>query len=125
MVGTISAGFTDLFNVLSEIRDMLQPIKTGGIGGNGSIGGKNYKKPKIHGLPTDVVINPETGLFYRTKAKGQRGRKPKIPQLPTVFSIADEQNQDEGARRKRGENSREEERAQIEKGEHPSQQRKF
>ena len=125
LVGTISAGFTDLFNVLSEIRDVLQPIKTGGIGGNGSISGKNYKKPKIHGLPTDVVINPETGLFYRTKAKGQRGRKPKIPQLPTVFSIADEQNQYEAARRKRLENSIEEERAQIEKGEHPSQQRQF
>ena len=125
LVGTISAGFTDLFNVLSEIRDMLQPIKTGGIGGNGSIGGKNYKKPKIHGLPTDVVINPETGLFYRTKAKGQRGRKPKIPQLPTVFSIADEQNKYEAAKRKRLENSIEEERAQIEKGEHPSQQRQF
>lgn len=125
LVGTISAGFTDLFNVLSEIRDMLQPIKTGGIGSNGSIGGKNYKKPKIHGLPTDVVINPETGLFYRTKAKGQRGRKPKIPQLPTVFSIADEQNKYEAAKRKRLENSIEEERAQIEKGEHPSQQRQF
>ena len=125
LVGTISAGFTDLFDVLSEIRDMLQPIKTGGIGGNSSIGGKNYKKPKIHGLPTDVVINPETGLFYRTKAKGQRGRKPKIPQLPRVFSIADEQNQYEAARRKRLENSIEEERAQIEKGEHPSQQRQF
>lgn len=125
LVGTISTGFTDLFDVLSEIRDMLQPIKTGGIGGNGSIGGKNYKKPKIHGLPTDVVINPETGLFYKTKAKGQRGRKPKIPQLPTVFSIADEQNQYEAARRKRLENSIEEERAQIEKGEHPSQQRQF
>ena len=125
LVSTISSGFTDLFDVLSEIRDMLQPIKTGGIGGNGSIGGKNYKKPKIHGLPTDVVINPETGLFYRTKAKGQRGRKPKIPQLPTVFSIADEQNQYEAARRKRLENSIEEERAQIEKGEHPSQQRQF
>lgn len=125
LVSTISSGFTDLFDVLSEIRDMLQPIKTGGIGGNGSIGGKNYKKPKIHGLPTDIVINPETGLFYRTKAKGQRGRKPKIPQLPTVFSIADEQNQYEAARRKRLENSIEEERAQIEKGEHPSQQRQF
>lgn len=125
LVGTISSGFTDLFDVLSEIRDMLQPIKTGGIGGNGSVGGKNYKKPKIHGLPTDIVINPETGLFYKTKAKGKRGRKPKIPQLPTVFSIADEQNQYEAARRKRLENSIEEERIQIEKGEHPSQQRQF
>lgn len=125
LVGTISSGFTDLFDVLSEIRDMLQPIKTGGIGGNGSVGGKNYKKPKIHGLPTDIVINPETGLFYKTKAKGKRGRKPKIPQLPTVFSIADEQNQYEAARRKRLENSIEEERIQIEKGEHSSQQRQF
>lgn len=112
-------------SILEEIRDILQQTIGGGIGKGGSIGGKGFKQPKIHGLPTDIVINPETGLFYKTKAKGKRGRKPKAPELPTVFSIGDEQAKYDAAKRKRLENSIEEERAQIEKGEHPSQQRQF
>lgn len=111
-------------SVLEEIRDILQQTVGGGIG-KGGIGGKGFKQPKIHGLPTDIVINPETGLFYKTKAKGKRGRKPKAPELPSVFPIGDEQAKYDAARRKRLENSIEEERAQIKKGEHPSQQRRF
>lgn len=111
-------------SVLEEIRDILQQTVGGGIG-KGGIGGKSFKQPKIHGLPTDIVINPETGLFYKTKAKGKRGRKPKAPELPSVFPIGDEQAKYDAARRKRLENSIEEERTQIEKGEHPSQQRRF
>ena len=111
-------------SILEEIRDILQQTVGGGIG-KGGIGGKGFKQPKIHGLPTDIVINPETGLFYKTKAKGKRGRKPKTPELPSVFPIGDEQAKYDAARRKRLENSIEEERAQIEKGEHPSQQRQF
>lgn len=111
-------------SILEEIRDILQQTVGGGIG-KGGIGGKGFKQPKIHGLPTDIVINPETGLFYKTKAKGKRGRKPKAPELPSVFPIGDEQAKYDAARRKRLENSIEEERAQIEKGEHPSQQRQF
>ena len=126
LIKATSGGLSDVFSVLSDIRDMLQNVMTGKITGNGgSIGGQIYKKPKIHGLPTDVVINPETGLFYKTKAKGQRGRKPKAPQIPTVFPVINEREKYEAARRKRLENSIEEERAQIEKGEHPSQQRQF
>lgn len=112
-------------SILEEIRDILQQTIGGGIGKGGSIGGKGFKQPKIHGLPTDIVINPETGLFYKTKAKGKRGRKPKVPELPAVFNIGDEQAKYDAAKRKRLENSIEEERAQIEKGEHPSQQRRF
>lgn len=111
-------------SILEEIRDILQQTVGGGIG-KGGIGGKGFKQPKIHGLPTDIVINPETGLFYKTKAKGKRGRKPKAPELPSVFPIGDEQAKYDAAKRKRLENSIEEERAQIEKGEHPSQQRQF
>ena len=111
-------------SILEEIRDILQQTVGGGIG-KGGIGGKDFKQPKIHGLPTDIVINPETGLFYKTKAKGKRGRKPKAPELPSVFPIGDEQAKYDAAKRKRLENSIEEERAQIEKGEHPSQQRQF
>lgn len=111
-------------SILEEIRDILQQTVGGGIG-KGGIGGKGFKQPKIHGLPTDIVINPETGLFYKTKAKGKRGRKPKAPELPSVFPIGDEQAKYDAARRKRLKNSIEEERAQIEKGEHPSQQRQF
>ena len=126
LIKATSGGLSDVFSVLSDIRDILQNVVTGKITGNGgSIGGQVYKKPKIHGLPTDIVINPETGLFYKTKAKGKRGRKPKAPELPSVFPIGDEQAKYDAARRKRLENSIEEERAQIEKGEHPSQQRKF
>lgn len=126
LIKATSGGLSDIFSVLSDIRDILQNVMTGKITGNGgSIGGQIYKKPKIHGLPTDVVINPETGLFYKTKAKGQRGRKSKTPQIPTVFPIINEREKYEAARRKRLENSIEEERAQIEKGEHPSQQRQF
>ena len=126
LIKATSGGLSDVFSVLSDIRDMLQNVMTGKITGNGgSIGGQIYKKPKIHGLPTDVVINPETGLFYKTKAKGQKGRKPKAPQIPTVFPVINEREKYEAARRKRLENSIEEERAQIEKGEHPSQQRQF
>ena len=126
LIKATSGGLSDVFSVLSDIRDMLQNVMTGKITGNGgSIGGQIYEKPKIHGLPTDVVINPETGLFYKTKAKGQRGRKSKAPQIPTVFPITNEREKYEAARRKRLENSIEEERAQIEKGEHPSQQRQF
>lgn len=119
-VNTIGNGLS----ILEEIRDILQQTVGGGIG-KGGIGGKGFKQPKIHGLPTDIVINPETGLFYKTKAKGKRGRKPKAPELPSVFPIGDEQAKYDAARRKRLENSIEEERAQIEKGEHPSQQRQF
>lgn len=112
-------------SVLEEIRNILQQTISGGIGKGGSIGGKGFKQPKTHGLPTDIVINPETGLFYKTKAKGKRGRKPKATELPTVFNIGNEQAKYDAARQKRFANSIEEERAQIEKGEHPSQQRKF
>lgn len=129
LIKATDSGLSDIFSVLSDIRDILQTITvgkiTGGISGGGSIGGQTYKKPKIHGLPTDIVINPETGLFYKTKAKGQRGRKPKVQKLPTVFNIDNEQAKYDAARRKRLENSIEEERIQIEKGEHPSQQRSF
>lgn len=111
-------------SILEEIRDILQQTVGGGVG-KGGIGGKDFKQPKIHGLPTDIVINPETGLFYKTKAKGKRGRKPKAPELPSVFPIGDEQAKYDAAKRKRLENSIEEERAQIEKGEHPFQQRQF
>ena len=124
LIKSNASGNTDIYNVLTEIRDILQQTTDGGIG-KGGIGGKGVKQPKIHGLPTDIVINPETGLFYKTKAKGKRGRKPKAPELPSVFPIGDEQAKYDAARRKRLENSIEEERAQIEKGEHPSQQRKF
>ena len=124
LIKSNASGNTDIYNVLTEIRDILQQTVGGGIG-KGGIGGKGVKQPKIHGLPTDIVINPETGLFYKTKAKGKRGRKPKVPELPSVFPIGDEQAKYDAARRKRLENSIEEERAQIEKGEHPSQQRKF
>lgn len=112
-------------SILEEIRDILQQTIGGGIGKGGSIGGKGFKQPKIYELPTDIVINPETGLFYKTKAKGKRGRRPKAPELPIVFNIGDEQAKYDAARQKRLENSIEEERAQIEKGEHSSQQRKF
>ena len=129
LIKATDSGLSDIFSVLSDIRDILQTITVGkiagGISGGGSIGGQTYKKPKIHGLPTDIVINPETGLFYKTKAKGQRGRKPKVQKLPTVFNIDNEQAKYDAARRKRLENSIEEERIQIEKGEHPSQQRSF
>ena len=127
LIKSNASGNTDIYNVLTEIRDILQQTVGGGIGkgGIGGIGGKGVKQPKIHGLPTDIVINPETGLFYKTKAKGKRGRKPKVPELPSVFPIGDEQAKYDAARRKRLENSIEEERAQIEKGEHSSQQRKF
>ena len=124
LIKSNASGNTDIYNVLTEIRDILQRTTDGGIG-KGGIGGKGFKQPKIHGLPTDIVINPETGLFYKTKAKGKRGRKPKAPELPSVFPIGDEQAKYDAARRKRLENSIEEEREQIEKGEHPSQQRKF
>lgn len=126
LIKATSGGLSDVFSVLSDIRDILQNVVTGKITGNGgSIGGQVYKKPKIHGLPTDVVINPETGLFYKTKAKGQRGRKSKVPQIPTVFPVINEREKYESARLKRLQNSIEEERAQLEKGEHPSQQRQF
>ena len=126
LIKATSGGLSDVFSVLSDIRDILQNVVTGKITGNGgSIGRQVYKKPKIHGLPTDVVINPETGLFYKTKAKGQRGRKSKVPQMPTVFPVINEREKYESARLKRLQNSIEEERAQLEKGEHPSQQRQF
>lgn len=126
LIKATSGGLSDVFSVLSDIRDILQNVVTGKITGNGgSIGGQIYKKPKIHGLPTDVVINPETGLFYKTKAKGQRGRKSKATQIPTVFPVINEREKYESARLKRLQNSIEEERAQLEKGEHPSQQRQF
>ena len=126
LIKATSGGLSDIFSVLSDIRDILQNVMTGKIAGNGgSIGGQIYKKPKIHGLPTDVVINPETGLFYKTKAKGQRGRKPRAPQIPTVFSVINEREKYESAKLKRLQNSIEEERAQLEKGKHPSQQRQF
>lgn len=126
LIKATSGGLSDVFSVLSDIRDILQNVVTGKITGNGgSIGGQVYKKPKIHGLPTDVVINPETGLFYKTKAKEQRGRKSKVPQIPTVFPVINEKEKYESARLKRLQNRIEEERAQLEKGEHPSQQRQF
>lgn len=114
-------------SVLEEIRDILQQIVGGGKGGS-PIGGKDVEQPKIHGLPTDIVINPETGLFYKTKAKGKRGRKPKVPKLPSVFPIGDEENEQKKykvARQKDAESEIKKERTRIEKGEHPSQQIRF
>lgn len=122
LINTNSAGNSDIYNVLQEIRDILQTISTGGIGGGGNVPFRKTKKEQISGLPSDMVMDPRTGLFYKSSAVG----KDVTAQSKRVLPLEDEEYQKyRKSELKRLASSIETEREQIEKGQHPSQQRIF
>ena len=122
LINTNSAGNSDIYNVLQEIRDILQTISTGGIGGGGNVPFRKTEKEQISGLPSDMVMDPRTGLFYKSSAMG----KEVATQSKRVLPLEDEEYQKyRKSELKRLVSSIEIEREQIEKGQHPSQQRIF
>lgn len=122
LINTNSAGNSDIYNVLQEIRDILQTISTGGIGGGGNVPFRKTKKEQISGLPSDMVMDPRTGLFYKSSAVG----KDVTAQSKRVLPLEDEEYQKyRKSELKRLASSVETEREQIEKGQHPSQQKIF
>ena len=122
LIKTNSAGNTDIYTVLQEIRDILRTISTGGIGGGGNIPSKKTKKEEIAGLPSDIVRSPETGLFYKSTPIGEEG----TTKARRALLLEEEENKKYlNSQYKRLASSIEEERKQIEKGQHETQQRVF
>ena len=122
LIKTNSAGNTDIYAVLQEIRDILRTISTGGIGGGGNIPSKKTKKEEIAGLPSDIVRSPETGLFYKSTPIGEEG----TTKARRALLLEEEENKKYlNSQYKRLASSIEEERKQIEKGQHETQQRVF
>lgn len=122
LINTNSAGNSDIYNVLQEIRDILQTISTGGIGGGGNTPYRKTKKEQISGLPSDMVMDPRTGLFYKSSPTGDD----ETIKIRRRLLTEEEENQKYlSSQYKRLANSIEEERDQIEKGGHLSQQRQF
>ena len=106
-------------SLLEGIKTILQGIATGGIGDKGSDGsGKNTKtkKKKESNLPSPYV--EIDGRLQKTEIKDETDYSKRRIMLP-------DQKQYDNARKLRAKNAVEEERAQIERGEHESQQRKF
>ena len=122
LIKTSSSGDTDIYDVLQEIRDILQTIVTGGIGTGGNGPFRKTAKEQISGLPSDRVRDPKTGLFYKSSPIGDD----ETIKIRRRLLTEEEENQKYlSSQYKRLTNSIEEERDQIEKGEHPSQQRQF
>lgn len=122
LIKTSSSGDTDIYDVLQEIRDILQTIVTGGIGTGGNGPFRKTAKEQISGLPSDRVRDPKTGLFYKSSPTGDD----ETIKIRRRLLTEEEENQKYlSSQYKRLANSIEEERDQIEKGEHPSQQRQF
>ena len=122
LIKTNSAGNTDIYNILQDIRDILQTIVTGGIGGKGNTSFKKLIEKQLSGLPSDMLINPETGLFYKSTVKGE-----KSPVQPRrILTREEEETQKyQSAQLKRFANSIEEAREEVEKGQHELQQRQY
>ena len=119
LIQSNSSSNTDMYTVLQEIRDLLQRIITGSTGGRGDTSFKKSTERQVAGLPSDTVIDPETGLFYKSKAIGEELKQPR-----RVLMREDEEDQKyQSARLKRFANSIEEAREEVEKGQHEFQQR--
>ena len=122
LIKATSSGFSDLYGVLSQIGDTLNTILSNGVGGGGTTKSKDTTRKDKAGLPSDMVRDPETGLFYKSSAKGTTATAKSKKILP----LEDEEySKYKNAKYKRLVNSIEEERTQIETGKHKSQQRTF
>ena len=126
LIKTNSSSNTDIYTVLQEIRDLLQTIAISGISGGIGGGRKNFyeetSKIQKPGPLSDRIIDPKTGLFYKSIATGEE----QSSKVRRSLLTEEEENQKYiNSQRKRLANSIEEEREQIEKGQHISQQRTF
>ena len=121
-----SSGNTDIYGVLQEIKDIVQSILTDGVGLSGGAGGGKEESlkeeiPKSN-LPSDMVRDPKTGLFYRSTQTGEEKITGARRRLVTEYEEVEKYRI---AQSERFASTIEKAREEVEKGQHELQQRQF